>query len=93
MRRNGKRTTFEQGHTGPVRIEPVQATLDLRILGSDVKQVASAISGRGLMESGVLNVDNGSIAGKNAFLQVYSTRPNVPWRPWTRAPVPAKEQV
>ena len=68
MRRNGKRTTFEQGHTGPVRIEPVQATLDLRILGSDVKQVASAISGRGLMESGVLNVDNGSTVGKNAFL-------------------------
>lgn len=39
------------------------------------------------------NVDNGSTAGKNAFLQIYSTRPNVPWRPWTRAAVPAKEQV
>lgn len=68
MRRNGKRTTFEQGHTGPVRIEPVKATLDLRSLGSDVKQVAPAISGRALMESGVLNVDNGSTVGKNAFL-------------------------
>ena len=68
MRRNGKRTTFEQGDTGPARIEPVKATLDLRILGSDVKQVAPAISGRALMESGVLNVDNGSTVGKNAFL-------------------------
>lgn len=93
MRRNDKQPTFEQGDTRPARIEPVKATLYLRSLGSDAKQVARATSGRALMESGVLNVDNGSTAGKNAFFQVYSTRPNIPWRPWPRAPMPAKEQV